>query len=45
MDNVFDTAYSLPLGGVGLSDYFATGTLRPLPGMGRSAYISVTASL
>jgi len=45
IDNVFDTAYSLPLGGVALSDYFATGVLRALPGMGRSAYVSVTATL
>jgi iron complex outermembrane receptor protein len=45
IENVFDTAYSLPLGGVSLSDYFATGILRPLPGMGRSFDISVTASL
>jgi hypothetical protein len=45
IDNVLDTAYSLPLGGVALSDYFATGILRPLPGMGRSDNVSVTANL
>lgn len=45
IDNVFDASYSLPLGGVALSDYFATGSLSALPGMGRSGYIALTASL
>jgi iron complex outermembrane receptor protein len=45
IDNIFDTAYSLPLGGVALSDYFATGNLHALPGMGRTFYISATATL
>jgi iron complex outermembrane receptor protein len=45
IDNLLDTAYGLPLGGVALSDYFATGNLHVLPGMGRSFYVSVTASL
>ncbi|MDE2012501.1 MAG: TonB-dependent receptor [Alphaproteobacteria bacterium] len=43
--NVFDTAYALPLGGVSLGDYQATGVLRPVPGMGRSVNIAITASL
>lgn len=34
--NLFDKAYALPLGGVSLGDYKATGTLRPVPGRGRS---------
>lgn len=45
IENVLDTGYSLPLGGVALSDFFATGNLHPLPGMGRSFYLSVTADL
>jgi iron complex outermembrane receptor protein len=45
VDNLFDTAYGLPLGGVALSDYFATGNLHALPGMGRSFFVSATASL
>ena len=45
IDNVLDTAYRLPLGGVALSDYFSTGNLHALPGMGRSFYFSVTANL
>jgi iron complex outermembrane receptor protein len=45
IENVFDTAYDLPLGGLSLGDYKATGTLRPVPGMGRSVNIAVTASL
>lgn len=45
IDNVFDTAYALPLGGIALSDYFATGNLHALPGMGRSFYVSLTATL
>lgn len=35
-DNLFDEAYYLPLGGVSLGDYKATGVLRPVPGRGRS---------
>ena len=45
IENVFDTAYDLPLGGLSLGDYKAVGTLRPVPGMGRSVNIAVTASL
>ncbi|PEQ10718.1 TonB-dependent receptor [Novosphingobium sp. PC22D] len=36
VENVFDTAYDLPLGGVSLGDYKATGVLRSVPGRGRS---------
>ena len=35
-DNLFDKAYYAPLGGMSLGDYRATGTLRPVPGRGRS---------
>ena len=35
-NNLFDSAYALPLGGVSLGDYKATGVLRPVPGRGRS---------
>lgn len=45
IENVFDTAYALPLGGVSLGDYGVTGALRPVPGMGRSINIGITASL
>lgn len=34
--NLFDKGYALPLGGMSLGDYGATGVLRPVPGMGRS---------
>lgn len=36
VENIFDKGYLLPLGGMSLGDYKATGTLRPLPGKGRS---------
>jgi iron complex outermembrane recepter protein len=45
IENVFDTAYALPLGGVSLGDYGVTGALRPVPGMGRSINIGITATL
>ncbi|OYX63299.1 MAG: TonB-dependent receptor [Sphingomonadales bacterium 32-64-17] len=35
-ENLFDKAYSAPLGGMSLGDYNATGVLRPVPGRGRS---------
>ncbi|HZF46707.1 MAG TPA: hypothetical protein VEZ26_10240, partial [Sphingomonadaceae bacterium] len=35
-ENLFDRAYALPLGGMSLGDYGATGDLRPVPGRGRS---------
>ena len=40
--NLFDTAYDLPLGGVSLGDYGATGILRPVPGRGRSVDVGLT---
>lgn len=40
--NLFDKSYYLPLGGVSLGDYKATGTLRPVPGMGRSVNVSLS---
>ena len=40
-DNLFDKGYDLPLGGVSLGDYKATGTLRPVPGRGRSINIGI----
>lgn len=45
IDNVFDTAYAPPLGGVSLGDYAATGILRPVPGMGRSLHVALTENL
>lgn len=44
-ENVFDTRYDLPLGGVSYGDYKATGSvlpIRPLPGPGRSLNIGVS---
>lgn len=38
-ENLFDKAYSAPLGGMSLGDYNATGVLRPVPGRGRSINI------
>ncbi|ODU72018.1 MAG: TonB-dependent receptor [Novosphingobium sp. SCN 66-18] len=43
-ENLFDKAYSLPLGGVSLGDYKATGTLRPVPGRGRSVNVGLGVS-
>lgn len=40
--NLLDKAYSLPLGGQSLGDYAATGTLRPVPGRGRSVDVSLS---
>ena len=36
VENIFDKGYLLPLGGMSIGDYMATGVLRPLPGKGRS---------
>lgn len=36
VENVTDRNYALPLGGMSLGDYSATGRLRPVPGRGRS---------
>lgn len=44
IDNVLNQKYELPLGGWALADYAATGSLRALPGMGRSFNVSLTAS-
>lgn len=41
-DNLFDEAYYAPLGGMSLGDLKATGTLRPVPGRGRSVNAGVT---
>jgi iron complex outermembrane receptor protein len=43
-ENLFDTAYALPLGGVSLGDFKAGGSvppIRPLPGPGRSINLSL----
>ncbi|NWH08491.1 MAG: TonB-dependent receptor plug domain-containing protein [Alphaproteobacteria bacterium] len=45
IENAFDTAYDLPLGGVSLGDYDATGDLRAVPGEGRSFTFGVTVRL
>ncbi|MBS0471029.1 MAG: TonB-dependent receptor [Proteobacteria bacterium] len=45
IENLFDTAYALPLGGQSLGDYDATGILRPVPGAGRSFNIALTVGL
>ncbi|PKP71546.1 MAG: TonB-dependent receptor [Alphaproteobacteria bacterium HGW-Alphaproteobacteria-5] len=36
VENLLDRAYDLPLGGLSLGDYKATGAVRPIPGRGRS---------
>lgn len=44
VENVFDTAYDLPLGGVSYGDYKAngaTGLIQPLPGQGRSVNLAL----
>lgn len=40
--NLFDAGYDLPLGGMSLGDYGATGVLRPVPGMGRSINLGLS---
>lgn len=42
IENLFNAAYFLPLGGMSLGDYVATGELRPLPGKGRSFNIGLS---
>lgn len=42
INNVFDTAYDLPLGGVSLGDYKATGDVRAVPGAGRSFIVGAS---
>ena len=44
IDNLFDTAWTPPLGGLSLGDYAATGMVRPLPGRGRSINVGLSAS-
>lgn len=44
-ENLFDTAYALPLGGVSFGDFKAGGSvppIRPLPGPGRSLNLGLT---
>ncbi|OJW66534.1 MAG: TonB-dependent receptor [Sphingomonadales bacterium 63-6] len=41
-ENLFDRAYALPLGGMSLGDYGATGDLRPVPGRGRSINVGLS---
>ncbi len=41
-ENLLDKAYALPLGGVSLGDYDATGNLRALPGRGRSINLGLS---
>lgn len=43
VQNLFDKGYDLPLGGMSLGDYKATGALRPAPGRGRSFNVGLTA--
>jgi len=43
VENLFDTGYDLPLGGMSLGDYDASGVLRPVPGRGRSFNIGLSA--
>ena len=40
--NLFDKGYGLPLGGVSLGDYKATGALRSVPGRGRSIDVGLS---
>ncbi|WP_260927475.1 TonB-dependent receptor plug domain-containing protein [Novosphingobium sp. 9] len=43
-ENLLDKAYYLPLGGISLGDYDATGVLRAVPGMGRSVNFGLSTS-
>lgn len=40
--NLFDKGYDLPLGGMSLGDYSATGVLRPVSGMGRAVNFGIS---
>jgi len=45
VENLFDTAYDLPLGGVSYGDYRfggSTGAIQPLPGQGRSVNLGLS---
>ena len=44
IENICNQKYYLPLGGMSLGDYKATGIMSPLQGMGRSFNVSLTAS-
>ncbi|MFT9331230.1 MAG: TonB-dependent receptor [Acetobacter persici] len=44
IENVMNQRYDLPLGGLSLGDYRATGVLSPLAGVGRSFNLSLTAT-
>lgn len=44
VENLLNQNYYLPLGGLSLGDYRATGVLGPLAGLGRSFNMSLTAS-
>ncbi|AQS84710.1 MAG: TonB-dependent receptor [Acetobacter aceti] len=44
IENICNQKYYLPLGGLSLGDYKATGIMSPLQGMGRSFNVSLTAS-
>lgn len=44
IENLLNQSYYLPLGGLSLGDYRATGVLGPLPGLGRSFNLSLTAT-
>lgn len=43
VENLANQSYDLPLGGVSLGDYGATGALRQTPGRGRSVDVGLTA--
>lgn len=42
-ENLFDVGYDLPLGGISLGDYKATGVRRAVPGRGRSVNFGISA--
>ncbi|WP_215754993.1 TonB-dependent receptor [Acetobacter sp. P5B1] len=44
IENVLNQKYYLPLGGLSLGDYRATGVLSPLAGLGRSFNLSLSAT-
>lgn len=43
VQNLFDTGYDLPLGGMSIGDWKAEGLWRPVPGRGRSFNVGLTA--
>ncbi len=44
VENLFDTGYDLPLGGMSLGDLNADGVLRPVQGRGRSVNVGLSAT-